>query len=443
MAEVDSLAPVASIVDLLLGIVALLLVSKAGNKATGDKIAGYLIGWILVFKGFHYLLVSVLEFQAGSATVFGNIDMSELREGFLTYALRMFQITSLVLICFLPLVFPFRVLPKAWDEKVILASITLLCLVLCVVHLITDFDYLFVENVLMVPGYLVLISIYLRFLMSELQTGQQVYRKASVASGLILMAIYGEPMTYWLSQVVAINDDFSQRLAIEFGYIPSGLSWFGVMTGLTVGAISICTLCAGEAVRSFKLGMTPFSVIVFLIFVVGLIAGIADLAVLDIVRSCYEAVCQPFPSAYNIWYDFTSESLVYLYTPILFMYVLLNYDIIDTQSGENRWMIRIIVILLLLIVSSTVLELIQSFLPIPEMISSAALAIIVAIFIGWEEKIVTWLITGSESVSANVPIAQLQGEEVSSRVEAKVFHLSLGGILIFIVVVSLLLGGLS
>ena len=65
--------------------------------------------------------------------------------------------------------------------------------------------------------------------------------------------------------------------------------------------------------------------------------------------------------------------------------------------------IRIIVILLLLIVSSTILELIQSFLPIPDMISSAALAIVVGIFIGWEEKIVSSLIEGSASIQDTVP----------------------------------------
>ena len=47
------------------------------------------------------------------------------------------------------------------------------------------------------------------------------------------------------------------------------------------------------------------------------------------------------------------------------------------------------VILMLLIVSSSVIELLQSFLPVPEMISSAALAMVVAIFIGWEERIMT------------------------------------------------------
>ena len=61
---------------------------------------------------------------------------------------------------------------------------------------------------------------------------------------------------------------------------------------------------------------------------------------------------------------------------------------------------------MLLIVSSTILELIQSFLPIPDMISSAALAIVVGIFIGWEERIVNSLIDDSASIQETVPTSR-------------------------------------
>ena len=121
----------------------------------------------------------------------------------------------------------------------------------------------------------------------------------------------------------------------------------------------------------------------FVIFVIGFIAGLADYAVPDIVRSCYETSLNP--SLRRIPFGTSSSEALLLHADT-FMFILLHYDIVDTKREENRWLIRIIVILLLLIVSSTILELIQSFLPIPDMISSAALAIVVGIFIGWEEK---------------------------------------------------------
>ena len=84
------------------------------------------------------------------------------------------------------------------------------------------------------------------------------------------------------------------------------------------------------------------------------------------------------------------------------MYILLNFDIIDSQANENRWLTRIMVILMLLIVSSSVIELMQSFLPLPQMISSAALAMVVAIFIGWEERIMTNLMREGDTVTTKL-----------------------------------------
>ena len=97
---------------------------------------------------------------------------------------------------------------------------------------------------------------------------------------------------------------------------------------------------------------------------------------------------------------------------------------------------------MLLIVSSTVLELIQSFLPIPDMISSAALAIVVGIFIGWEEKIVNSLIDGAESIRETVPDFH-STEENELEVKLSVLNLAFGFVAIFILVISLLFTGLG
>jgi hypothetical protein len=299
----------------------------------------------------------------------------------------------------------------------------------------TDFKHFQVENFLFIPGYVILISMYLRFIVTEVRDSDERLRKISVVVGLLLMGIHGEAMTYWLSQVLSINDLFFQRQAIQSGLSISGAAWGGINTRLTMGATAMLVLCAGEAWRSLKVGLSSFGVLTF-------ISGLADVAVLDVVRSCYETQCESFPAAYSIWYDFTSEALVYLYTPILFMFILLHYDIVDTKRDENRWLIRIIVILMLLIVSSTILELIQSFLPIPDMISSAALAIVVGIFIGWEERIVNSLIDDSASIKETAPDF-MRTEMDESAASTRLFNLVFGGVTVFILIVSMLFTGLG
>ena len=184
---------------------------------------------------------------------------------------------------------------------------------------------------------MVLIAMYLRFIATEVRDDDHRLRKISMVAGLLLIGIHGETMTYWLSQVLSMNDYFFQRQSIEASMNASYASWGGVNMRLTLGASAILVLCAGEAWRSSKLGLSPFGVLTFIIFVIGFIAGLADYAVLD--RNCYETAQISF-CVFNM-VRLYSEALVYLYTPILFMFILLHYDIVDTKREENRWLIRI------------------------------------------------------------------------------------------------------
>jgi hypothetical protein len=436
------MVPIAAVVDLVLGIATLSILSRSQGSSANNRIVGCVLGWILVFLGLSYIMTSVLEFQYGALEDFSALDTNKVGGTFAFTAKNLLLSSSYMLMVLLPFFFPFRLINKEWDLWFLLAGVCIACAAFTALHLMTDFKHFQVENFLFIPGYVILISMYLRFIVTEVRDSDERLRKISVVVGLLLMGIHGEAMTYWLSQVLSINDLFFQRQAIQSGLSISGAAWGGINTRLTMGATAMLVLCAGEAWRSLKVGLSSFGVLTFVIFIIGFISGLADVAVLDVVRSCYETQCESFPAAYSIWYDFTSEALVYLYTPILFMFILLHYDIVDTKRDENRWLIRIIVILMLLIVSSTILELIQSFLPIPDMISSAALAIVVGIFIGWEERIVNSLIDDSASIKETAPDF-MRTEMDESAASTRLFNLVFGGVTVFILIVSMLFTGLG
>jgi hypothetical protein len=60
------------------------------------------------------------------------------------------------------------------------------------------------------------------------------------------------------------------------------------------------------------------------------------------------------------------------------------------------------VLLLLLVATSSIIEMIQIVLPIPEMVTSALFAGGVVLFIGWEEKIMKKMMSGSESAVESI-----------------------------------------
>ena len=442
MVEIQSMVPIAAVVDLVLGIATLSIIARSKSESPSNRIAGCILGWILIFLGLSYVMTAILEFRYGAQSEFSSLDLNKVSGTFAFTTKNLLLSAAIVLMALLPFFFPFRLIDRDWDVWFLIGATCATTAFFTTLHLLSNFNHINVETLLHIPGYLILVAMYLRFIATEVRDEDFRLRKISMVAGLLLIGIHGESMTYWLSQVLSLNDYFFQRQSIETALNPSIASWGGVNLRLTLGTGAILVLCAGEAWRSYKLGISSFGVLTFIIFIIGFIAGIADYAVMDIVRSCYETTCQDFPAAYSIWYDFTSEALVYLYTPILFMFILLHYDIVDTKADENRWLIRIIVILMLLIVSSTILELIQSFLPIPDMISSAALAIVVGIFIGWEEKIVSSLIEGAEAIQETVPDF-IETDSDEKEFNFKVFNLTFGCITACIFVVSILFTGLG
>ena len=439
MAERESLVPVAAIVDLLLGFVTIALVRRSTEKEWVERLAGLLIGWILILKGLEYTATSVMEAITANNGLWIVDSNNNLQNSFFRYAQTTCRGISILLISFLPLVYPYPMIQKKWGVKAITGIICISAILLSTFGILTNNRHIGLEWFALIPGIITLVCVYIRFVTQEIKEKNDSYRRLSLVSGLLLIAIAGEQMTYWLAQVVSINDDFLARFSVEWAlWNPSVVSWIGTNLILSIGACTMLILLVFETLRTYSLGLSGFSVIVYLIGIVGFIAGIVDYAILDVVRSCVETECESFPEAFEIWYDFTSETLIYLFTPLIFMYVLLNFDIIDSRATDNRWLTRIMVILMLLIVSSSVIELLQSFLPVPQMISSAALAMVVAIFIGWEERIMINLMREGDTVSSKLI---KMGELVNPDIEESdygIMSASMASAVFFTLVICLL-----
>ena len=118
---------------------------------------------------------------------------------------------------------------------------------------------------------------------------------------------------------------------------------------------------------------------------------------MDTAVSCVETVCQEWNQTFVDWFAFTYQVSIYLIVPLIFMFIILNYDLVDTKSKFSKAVTRIMVLLLLLVATSSIIEMIQIVLPIPEMVTSALFASGVVLFIGWEEKIMDKMMTGSQS----------------------------------------------
>jgi len=434
MAEQESMVPVAAIVYFLLGVTSLILLNRSKNRMWMDRLAGYMLSWALIFFGLRYAAVSVRD-----TSWWENMGITSQFDIF-QYLFFSFSIAAFAIAAIFPFIYPYPVFQKSSTIKLVAPTTFLVSLAIIISMMLTEYKYVGFWQILLAPSFIILIPIYFRFLSEEMLEGDDTARRMSLAAGTMLIAFFGQQMTWWLAQLLSINDEFVARSAIEAGvgsysYVPN---WIGYTIVNSLATIAILSLAAGETWRANTKGINGFTIVIFLILGVGLISGIADYAVLDIVDSCMYTVCESFPESYNIWYKFTTEALLLLFAPLMVMYVLLHFDVIDSEAEQNQWMTRIIVILMLLIVSSTMIELLQSFLPVSSMISSAILAMVVAIFIGWEERIMNTLIGEGESISKKLSSLNELHEPDISESEIQLFSKSMGVLTVIIVILCFL-----
>ena len=200
---------------------------------------------------------------------------------------------------------------------------------------------------------------------------------------------------------------------------------------MTLAALSFLVLLFGELWRAYYKGINGITVLVGMIFIVGVMWFLLTLVVMETATSCVDTICEPFDQSFIDWFAFTYQIAVYLVAPLIFMFIILNYNIVDTESEHSKVITRIMVLLLLLVATSSLIEMIQIVLPIPEMVTSALFAGGVVLFIGWEEKIMDKMITDkSNSVGAIESILNINNPKID-EMEYTIFSVATVSLIIY------------
>ena len=439
----ESLAPVAAITDLILGVITIILAKRSSNYNSHKRFTALLFGWTFILIGLYYLLGTVIELKYPDL-VFGwaEIQFGLFQpQGITTYDAIVFMMFGLQTgINILTLVLAFH-LPldlasgRKWNSAVI-GAVALYCFLVPTIVIFGGFSITIIQSIMIFSSALIWLTIYVRCTIDELKNDNQQARSGGQGSGLLLIAFYSPTMIWWLSTVTMYNNTwFSGILASqpeEFSF----LYLLGVNLIWVAGVTTILTLLAGESIRTFRKGPSLTSVIVFIVALIGFVNYFIDLALTEILVSCYESECKELPVAFGIWSTLTIGIISYLFVPILFVYILVQYRLVDTESEKNRGLLRIMILLLLLIISSSFIELVQSLIPVPQMLTASLLAAVVAFFVGWEEKITSWFVNGNEEQT------EISGDEISDE-SIRRLTIVLSSWLIFSLVVSWLFASME
>ena len=395
----ESLAPVAAITNLILGLITIAMSNRGDTKNSHKRFSALLIGWTFIFLAMYHTVEALLG-QYYFETYPTAIDL-----GLFSYQ-GIVGADILVLILFgtdtalniLMLVMALHIPKdlgrgKLWNASII-ATIAIYCILVPPIIFIGGFKLMALQEFIWVTVGVLWIHTYIRGIVLEHNTGDIKYRSVSKASAILLIIWIGWQMVWWLSAFTFLNNEwFVSELVNQVENPP--IWWLiSINFGWSIGAIAISVLFAGEVFRSVKRGMSVESWIVFGIFFIGFINWIQDYLLLDFYSSCIEGQCEESSEIFGLINYLTSGVLIYLIKPLFLVYLMVQFKIVDTSSEQNRNLMRIMILLILLIVSSSIIELIQSLIPIPQMLSGSILAIGIVFFIGWEEKITSKFLSG-------------------------------------------------
>ena len=399
----ESLAPVAAITNLILGIITIKMSNRGDTKNSHKRFSALLIGWTFIFLSLYHTAEALLEqyyYPIWPSSIDLGLYSYQGIVGADTLALILFGCDAVLNIIMLVMALH---IPQdigrgdLWNASII-GLIALYCIMMPPIIFLGGFKIAALQLVIWICVGILWMHTYIRGIILEHTTGDEKYRSISKSSAILLIIWLGWQMVWWLSAFTFLNNEWFVSVLASMSENPPTWWLVAINFGWTIGAFLIIVLFTGEVFRSVKKGMSPVTWIVFWIFFIGFINWIQDTLLLDAYYSCLEGTCEQSSSVFELINYLTSGVLIYLIKPLFLVYLMVQFKIIETASEENRNLMRIMILLILLIISSSIIELIQSLIPIPQMISGSILAIGVVFFIGWEEKITSKFIgTGNET----------------------------------------------
>ena len=396
----ESLAPVAAITNLILGIITIIMSNRDDSTNTHKRFSALLIGWTFIFLAIYHSIESIFDQYYGTIWVtaidLGLYSYQDITGADLLALTLMGADTALnVLMLIMALHIPKDIgQGRIWNAS-ILGIIALYCVLVPPLTFIGGIKLMALQEFVWVTVGIIWIHTYIRGIVLEHKTNDARHRSLSKASAILLVIWLGWQMVWWLSAFTFLNNEWFVSVLSNQPENPPLWWLISVNFGWSIGAIAISVLFIGEVFRSVKRGTSVESWIVFAIFFIGFMNWIQDYLLLDAYYSCIEGSCdEGSTDIFDLINYLTSGVLVYLIKPLFLVYLMVQFKIINISSEENRNLMRIMILLILLIISSSIIELIQSLVPIPQMISGTILAIGVVFFIGWEEKITSSFLSG-------------------------------------------------
>ena len=380
----ENLLFIGAILSIALGGLSLRLVRKNVNLPWNEAMAAHILCLMFITKGI----------QNAAFGYVNSESTGDIWQFWAQIAVSMDYIFESSIIA-IALLYPVPMLRNMKQVKIglgLVVGLALFRLVLDVVGL--NFSVFGLAGVFVFVVVLVWGTVYIKFRLMPAEESNPSTQNIALVAGLFTTLVLGHVWMWWpgfilQSEYFYFLDPFGVFSSTVANYIWVAGYAVGIAAGLTILIVEIHQAIKGN-VNTLLYIISPYfvlGIIGFLIYSKGGASGFG-------VRAGSEGAVQ-------LWATFTTSMHFTIIRPLIAMYILLRFSLIEIND-ETKPLAKTMSIVLIVVATSAILELIQSIIPINQMISAALLGIIIALGLGWEEKSFQTLVANPGQLRENI-----------------------------------------
>ena len=368
---VDGLLAVGGILSLALGVSGLILVKNQKLEVIWNKrFAAQLLCWIFICKGVANSLRSIgYENEFWRVVLYGGHFNDQIFGG---------------LILMIALIFPVPILRtrKQFNIGVAVVLAYILLTIGAAVFMKVNTPLAAFTGLYLIPGFIWTL-VYLKFRFMKGQEDNEEIQGVADVAVLLLVLMIGHILFRWVGMFA--GSDYFYFMDLYGGNFANDYLWSqGLASAVIFGLVILC----GEIYQASQGRVRTTSYIVFTYMAIGVLSHIVFRNV-----ELFGSGGGPFTgteleglsSWQQIWSEITTTLHFTMMRPILGLYILFRYGLIRI-SEDNEQVGKATAIVLIVVATSALLEIVQSLIPLTEMLSAGILGIAIAFGIGWEER---------------------------------------------------------
>ena len=368
---VDGLLAVGGILSLALGVSGLILVKNQKLEVIWNKrFAAQLLCWIFICKGVANSLRSIgYETEFWRVVLYGGHFNDQIFGG---------------LILLIALIFPVPILRtrKQFNIGVAVVLAYILLTIGAAVFMKVNTPLAAFTGLYLIPGFIWTL-VYLKFRFMKGQEDNEEIQGVADVAVLLLVLMIGHILFRWVGMFA--GSDYFYFMDLYGGNFANDYLWSqGLASALIFGLVILC----GEIYQASQGRVRTTSYVVFTYMAIGVLSHIVFRNV-----ELFGSGGGPFTgteleglsSWQQIWSEITTTLHFTMMRPILGLYILFRYGLIRI-SEDNEQVGKATAIVLIVVATSALLEIVQSLIPLTEMLSAGILGIAIAFGIGWEER---------------------------------------------------------